>query len=157
MPTLKDRAQQLVRCHEHEIVGPILMLIASGILGIVMWPPPGMEVYATLIAWTGIASPMGGVIRIVIGVSAIAAWLSPWPTVRRAAYTAVALCVMLLALALHDTGQGFAAGAWGAAFIRSLRSILATERDAYAAIDPVTKRFVERAVSEALERVAGVR
>ena len=100
------------------IFTPIAQLILSGLLGVVRWPPPGMSAYRTIIEWTGIVGPEGGMIRIGLGCAALLAWALPWRWLRHITYVGATLCCLLIALSFGSTGQGFSEGLWwvGVAF-----------------------------------------
>lgn len=89
-----------------------LMLILSGALGVLLWPPPTLLAYATLIKATGISGPEGGVIRVCVGGAALCAWALPWHRLRYVFYGVAVMTMILLTISFWDTRQGFACGSW---------------------------------------------
>lgn len=106
------------------IMPALLALYSSGLAGIWLWPPPGLqETYSTLINWTGISGPTGGLIRVMVSLFGLIAWLSRWPKLRFVAYFNALMCCFMIALSFFDVGQGFAFGAWLSPFLLGLASM----------------------------------
>lgn len=89
-----------------------ITLFMSGLMGVIMWPPPTLIGYETLINITGIEGPMGGVMRMIFATLAIIAWFLPYKWLRFFTYYMATLSTLLLSVSFFDSGQGFAAGAW---------------------------------------------
>lgn len=92
--------------------GLISQLFASGFLGAIMWPPPSMKAYETLLEITKVSGPYGCLIRMGIGLLAISAWMMPFWFWRVFTYSLATMCAALLTISFFDTGQGFATGSW---------------------------------------------
>lgn len=112
-----------------------LMLFLSGFVGVLLWPPPTLIAYETLIQVTGIKNQLGGIIRMVLASVAIIAWFLPYRWFRFVSYYAATLCTMLLAISFWDTSQGFASGSWIAALICGSMAIWAEGKNREADYD----------------------
>jgi len=147
-PTHK-RLKSLLKPSRHEIKAVILLLYLSGWGGAWKWPPPGREVYETLITLTGLDGPEGSALRMVMASLMVVGWLVPSTIARCLLYVPGILSCAMIAFAFWDIGQGFWGFGWGALFLCGLRAVDA-ERSAY--VDEIDATRVEAAAARGLER-----
>lgn len=155
-PTVK-RLKSLLRPSRHEVKGPMILLFASGWGGAWYWPPPGQEIYKTLVDITSLEGPAGCMVRMLVALLIVLGWLLPSTFWRCVLYIPAILSCALISFAFYDVGHGFGAFAWGSMFIIGLRTIDA-ERSAYvdeldaSRVEAAAFRGVERAVAHVGER-----
>lgn len=109
------------RRYDPLIIPALLMLVLSGLGGMIAWPPPGLaDTYVTLIRWSGIDGPQGGLIRVVVGSIGFSAWILDVRALKWLSYALAIMTCYFIATALWDAGQGFAGGAWLAPYLIGL-------------------------------------
>jgi len=147
-----ERTKEFMRADPDEARFTMLILYWSGTIGMYQWPPSGMDAYSTLIRWTRISGPEGGLVRIIISCVMILAWTSHWVWFRKIAYVIGSMCCLLITISFSDAGQGFATGVWLVGTMCGLRAVYAEGGANAPVLDDDTAFDADAAAKAAVER-----